>query len=32
VKVWGEVDKEGEQKSSSFGALLKGALNTTKKQ
>ena len=31
VKVWGEVDKEGEQKSSSFGALLKGALNTTKK-
>jgi uncharacterized metal-binding protein YceD (DUF177 family) len=31
VRVWGEESKESEQKSSSFGALLKGALNAPKK-
>jgi len=30
-RVWGEEKKEGEQKNSTFGALLKGALNAAKK-
>jgi uncharacterized metal-binding protein YceD (DUF177 family) len=30
-RVWGEEKQEGGQKSSSFGNLLKGALNAAKK-